>query len=86
MQELFAASPMVFAGAVFAFALLIGSFLNVVIHRLPIMMQREWRDQCEELQEALPDDLPEGSFNLAGISDPVVDALIEKRAPKFTGE
>ena len=40
MQELFAASPMVFAGAVFAFALLIGSFLNVVIHRLPIMMER----------------------------------------------
>ncbi|MEE4162301.1 MAG: A24 family peptidase [Woeseiaceae bacterium] len=49
MQELFAASPMVFAGAVFAFALLIGSFLNVVIHRLPIMMEREWREQCEAL-------------------------------------
>ena len=31
---------------------MIGSFLNVVIYRLPIMMQREWREQCEELQES----------------------------------
>ena len=28
------------------FGLLIGSFLNVVIHRLPRMMEREWRQQC----------------------------------------
>ena len=29
--------------------LCIGSFLNVVIHRLPKMMEREWRAQCAEL-------------------------------------
>jgi leader peptidase (prepilin peptidase) / N-methyltransferase len=29
--------------------LVIGSFLNVVIYRLPIMMEREWREQCESL-------------------------------------
>ncbi|MBI2382097.1 MAG: prepilin peptidase [Gammaproteobacteria bacterium] len=29
--------------------LIFGSFLNVVIHRLPIMMQREWRVACEEI-------------------------------------
>jgi leader peptidase (prepilin peptidase)/N-methyltransferase len=29
--------------------LLVGSFLNVVIHRLPIIMQREWHSQCREL-------------------------------------
>lgn len=29
--------------------LLVGSFLNVVIHRLPKMMEREWRMQCAEL-------------------------------------
>lgn len=28
--------------------LMIGSFLNVVIYRLPIMMQRDWRQQCQE--------------------------------------
>ena len=30
--------------------LLVGSFLNVVIHRLPIMLEREWREECAELQ------------------------------------
>ncbi len=30
------------------FGLLIGSFLNVVIHRLPIMMERDWQAQCAE--------------------------------------
>jgi leader peptidase (prepilin peptidase)/N-methyltransferase len=29
--------------------LVVGSFLNVVIHRLPIMMERQWRAQCAEL-------------------------------------
>ena len=29
--------------------LVIGSFLNVVIYRLPIMMERSWREQCESL-------------------------------------
>ncbi|BCG64632.1 MAG: leader peptidase/N-methyltransferase [Methyloprofundus sp.] len=31
--------------------LLVGSFLNVVIYRLPIMMQRGWRNECEEFLE-----------------------------------
>lgn len=36
--------------------LCIGSFLNVVIHRLPRMMEREWHAQCAELRgEALPE-------------------------------
>ena len=29
--------------------LVIGSFLNVVIHRLPIMMEMDWREQCASL-------------------------------------
>lgn len=29
--------------------LLVGSFLNVVIYRLPKMMEAEWREQCTEL-------------------------------------
>jgi len=31
--------------------LLVGSFLNVVIHRLPKMLEREWREQCADLSE-----------------------------------
>jgi leader peptidase (prepilin peptidase)/N-methyltransferase len=64
MADLFVQQPMIFIGVAFAFTLLIGSFLNVVIYRLPIMMQRDWRDQCNELKDSLPDDLPDGKFNL----------------------
>ena len=35
--------------------LLVGSFLNVVIHRLPRMMERDWQCQCADLRgEAAP--------------------------------
>jgi leader peptidase (prepilin peptidase) / N-methyltransferase len=34
---------------VFLLSLLVGSFLNVVIHRVPIMLEREWRSQAEEI-------------------------------------
>jgi leader peptidase (prepilin peptidase)/N-methyltransferase len=64
MAELFSEAPVIFVAVAFAFALMIGSFLNVVIYRLPIMMQREWREQCEELQESPAPDLPKGKFNL----------------------
>ena len=64
MAELFVQAPAIFVAVAFAFALLIGSFLNVVIYRLPLMMQREWREQCEELQGTPGPELPEGPFNL----------------------
>jgi leader peptidase (prepilin peptidase)/N-methyltransferase len=41
-----------FAGSVFVLGLVIGSFLNVVIYRLPIMLEREWRSQAAELLPA----------------------------------
>ena len=34
------------------FSLAIGSFLNVLIHRLPKMMEADWRAQCAELEGA----------------------------------
>lgn len=64
MTELLATSPLVFIGVVFAFTLLIGSFLNVVIYRLPLMMEREWREQCNEIAELPESELPDGRFNL----------------------
>lgn len=41
--------PAVFPWVALAFGLCIGSFLNVVIHRLPKMMERAWRADCAEL-------------------------------------
>lgn len=41
--------PTTLVAACVLLGLLIGSFLNVVIHRLPIIMERDWRIQCAEL-------------------------------------
>ena len=45
------ASPLAFYIVVFVFGLLVGSFINVVIYRLPIMMERLWRQECSMLLE-----------------------------------
>ncbi len=51
--------PLLYAG-VFLLGLLIGSFLNVVIHRLPARLQHDWECQCRELlaQEPVITDTP----------------------------
>ncbi len=64
MSELFSQSPGLFIATAFVFALLLGSFLNVVIYRLPLMMQREWREQCAELQSTPAPHMPDAPFNL----------------------
>jgi leader peptidase (prepilin peptidase)/N-methyltransferase len=46
---LYSSSPALFAGSVFLLGLIIGSFLNVVIYRLPIILEREWRSQAAEV-------------------------------------
>jgi leader peptidase (prepilin peptidase)/N-methyltransferase len=43
------AQPDVFPWAALVFGLCVGSFLNVVIHRLPKMLERGWREECAEL-------------------------------------
>ncbi len=46
--------------------LAIGSFLNVVVHRLPIMLERDWRAHARELLEMPPEPSEsESRFNLA---------------------
>ena len=48
-------SPPLFIGAAVLFGFAVGSFLNVVIHRLPKMLDREWKAQClEYLGSAAP--------------------------------
>ena len=42
--------------------LMVGSFLNVVICRLPRMMESDWKDQCAELEGKTPEKRP--AFNL----------------------
>ena len=49
MIELLQYQPLTWVGVVALLGLMIGSFLNVLIHRLPKMMQAEWEAQCAEL-------------------------------------
>lgn len=54
LADYLAATPWTFAVAAAVLGLLVGSFLNVVIHRLPLMMERAWRAHCRELLTAAP--------------------------------
>jgi leader peptidase (prepilin peptidase)/N-methyltransferase len=51
-------SPLFLISFISIIGLIMGSFLNVVIHRLPEMLKREWQQQCAELHgeqiKALP--------------------------------
>ena len=62
-MALLSGEPALFAGLVFLFSLLVGSFLNVVIHRLPKVMEAEWHMQCAELRGETP--AASASYNLA---------------------
>ena len=54
MTELLANSMSALVGVVFLLGLLVGSFLNVVIHRLPIMLERSWRREALALDGQEP--------------------------------
>ncbi len=68
--QLMAESPAFFMSFVFIISLLVGSFLNVVIYRLPIMMEHAWNAEIAEYtasqtQSTLKADSPlEPAFNL----------------------
>ena len=44
--------------------LIIGSFLNVVIHRLPIMLNRSWQRECRSLLDLQAETAESPAFNL----------------------
>jgi leader peptidase (prepilin peptidase)/N-methyltransferase len=55
LESLVASSPLLYAGA-FLLGAIIGSFLNVVILRVPPLLEYDWRCQCRELLEMEPVD------------------------------
>ena len=54
--------PAFFPWVALVIGLCIGSFLNVVIHRLPKMLEREWRAECAELAGQPPPQEPHYSL------------------------
>ncbi len=57
--SVFEASPWLFYGAVLFFGLSVGSFLNVVAYRLPLIMHRDWKRECHEFLELKEPELEE---------------------------
>lgn len=56
--------PLLLAALAFPVGLVLGSFLNVVIHRVPLMMERAWRADCAELLGQPPPPPQPARFNL----------------------
>jgi leader peptidase (prepilin peptidase)/N-methyltransferase len=69
LAALYAGRPEWFAATVFVLGLAIGSFLNVVIYRLPIILERDWQAQAAEM-------LAEGHGGSA--------TTVHGEAPRFT--
>lgn len=64
IAEYFLVSPIAFTVVSAILGLLIGSFLNVVIHRLPKILEREWHAQCADLLQQAAPNSKESTFNL----------------------
>jgi leader peptidase (prepilin peptidase)/N-methyltransferase len=56
---LLADNPALFLTVIGVLGLMVGSFLNVVIHRLPIMLERNWRRECRAFLDLEPEPEPE---------------------------
>jgi len=63
LLDLLASSPLAFVLCTLVLGLLVGSFLNVVVYRLPKMMLRDWKAQAREVLE-LPAEPQTETFNL----------------------
>jgi len=70
--------PEFFYVFVFLVSLMVGSFLNVVIYRLPIMMERSWQEEYDSYFAEVNSDADAGA---ASTVDPALSALSTPSAP-----
>lgn len=78
VTTLLASSPALFVGVCLVLGLIVGSFLNVVIHRVPIMMERQWREQCADLEQ------PDPAATVPAATPPVVKERFNLIVPRST--
>ena len=86
--DAFQHNAVLFYGVVAFVSLMVGSFLNVVIHRLPIMMERAWRAGIEEFEnEEDTASVEVGTLATAGgIDDAIPSAISSQQIPGVNGE
>jgi len=63
LSDFLASHPLAFVLSALVLGLIVGSFLNVVVWRLPKMLQRDWRTQAHEVL-GLPQPAPGPAYNL----------------------
>ncbi|MEM7209276.1 MAG: A24 family peptidase [Pseudomonadota bacterium] len=63
-MDLLSREPWLFLSLCTFVGLLVGSFLNVVIHRLPLMLERQWQRDCKELLSQSTEEPDDSKFNL----------------------
>ena len=73
-------SPALLIGSAFLLSLLVGSFLNVVIHRLPVMLDRQWRAQAEETLTESGAAAPKAQADPASAAPPAKYNLVTPRS------
>ena len=88
--SVFESTPWLFYTATLLLGLCVGSFLNVVIYRLPVILERDWRIQCHdylELDDAKIDDkLQQLSLSKPGSSCPQISAFHrQQQSPARSG-
>ncbi len=83
--DAFAQNLWLFVGSVFLLSLLVGSFLNVVIHRLPIMLDREWKSQAAELLVQASDSTLAEAQSLKSKAPPKYNLVVPRSACPHCG-
>ena len=58
-----ASQPLMYLSIALLLGLIVGSFLNVLVHRLPIMLERQWQAEAREVLE-LPSEAQAPRFDL----------------------
>ena len=77
--ELLGDSPAFFIGTCLGVGLLVGSFLNVVIYRLPVMLERQWREEAQQATAVTERLARESPAETPGSATPVQDTPAPQR-------
>lgn len=68
--EFFASHALALPLMALVLGLMVGSFLNVVIYRLPVMMENDWRAQCHEFLDMPPPQAQKDAFAVFNLAKP----------------